>query len=190
MDNAGRFGQSSIPKRLTFNVRIDKMNKRTTAIAIFALLCVACVAHALWYYPQLPEQVAHHFGATGEPDAWGHKTHFLIVYLVTVGVMAATFLGAGLLMPKIPNYAINLPNKDYWLAPKRRQQTLDYMLPQLLWMGSLTMILLLNVFHQSFQVHLGNATELNNIGITMGAYLTLTTVWCIAIYKKFKKIES
>ncbi|MBT4139331.1 MAG: hypothetical protein HOE48_15530 [Candidatus Latescibacteria bacterium] len=34
------------------------MNKRTTAITVFVILCVVCVAHALYYYPHLPEQVA------------------------------------------------------------------------------------------------------------------------------------
>jgi uncharacterized membrane protein len=166
------------------------MNKRTIAIIVFVIISLACVAHALWYYPRLPEQVAHHFGATGEPDAWGHKTQFLVVYLVTVGVMVATFLGLGLALPKIPNSAINLPNKDYWLAPERRQQTLDYMLPWFLWLGSLTMLLLLDIFHQSFQVHLGNATKLNHFWITMGAYLAITTAWCIGIYRRFSKRES
>ena len=109
------------------------MNSRTFPIALFLLLCVACLAHGLYYYPRLPAEVAHQFGASGQPDAWGSKEHFLVVYLVTVAVMAATFLGLGLAMPKIPNSAINLPNKEYWLAPERRRQTLDYMLPRLLW---------------------------------------------------------
>lgn len=173
-----------------YNVRIEEMNRRATAIIVFVLLCLACVAHVLWYYPRLPEQVAHHFGASGRPDAWGHKSQFLVVCLVTAGVMMATFLGLGLAMQKIPNSLINLPNKDYWLAPVRRQQTLDYMFPQLLWLGSLTMLLLLDMFHQSFMVHLGKATKLNHFWITMGIYLILTTVWCIAIYKRFNKKES
>ncbi len=161
------------------------MNKRTTVIMVFVLLCVICIAHALWYYPRLPEQVAHHFDTTGKPDAWGHKIQFLIVYLATIGIMALAFLGLGLLMPKIPDSAINLPNKNYWLAPERRQKTLNYMLPLFLWMGSFTMILLLDIFHQSFQVHLGNAAKLDHFWISIGAYLAITTAWCVIVYKKF-----
>jgi len=166
------------------------MNRRTSAITVFVLLCIACLVHALYYYPRLPEQVAHHFGGSGQPDAWGGKMHFLIVYLATVAVMAISFLGVGLALPKIPNSAINLPNKDYWLAPERRQQTLDYMLPPFLWLGSLTMLLLLDIFHQSFRVHLGKATSLDHFWISMGVYLVVTTVWGIAIYKKFSKKDS
>ena len=118
------------------------MNKRSSAIAVFVILCVICLAHAFYYYPRLPDQVAHHFGASGRPDAFGSKMHFLILYIVTIAITAAMFLGFGLALPKIPNSLINLPNKDYWLAPERRRQTLDYILPQMLWFGSLTLMLL------------------------------------------------
>jgi len=67
-------------------VRIEIMNKYTTAIAVFVILRLACVTHGLWYYHRLPEQVAHHFGASGQPDAWGHKAQFLVVCLGTVGI--------------------------------------------------------------------------------------------------------
>lgn len=157
---------------------------------VFLLLCVACVIQALHYYPRLPAEVAHHFGVSGQPDAWGSKLHFLIIYLVTVAVMAATFLGFGLAMPKMPNARINLPNKDYWLAPERRQQTLDYMLPRFLWLGSITMLLLFDVFQQSFQVHLGKATKLDHVLLSLGSYVAVITVWCIVINTKFRKGES
>lgn len=163
------------------------MNRRTIAITVFVLLTIACVAHALWYYPRLPEQVAHHFDASGQPDAWGSKLDFLISYLVTIGVTAVTFLGIGLLMPKLPDRAINLPNKNYWLAPEQRRQTMDSMLAALLWFGSLTMLLLLGIFHQSFQVHLGRATRLNHVWDAMGGYMVLATVWCVALFRRFGK---
>ncbi len=166
------------------------MNNRTSAIIVFVILCVTCVAHTLYYYPLLPEKVATHFGPSGRPDAWGSKMQFIVVYLVAVGVMAAIFLGLGLALTKIPNALINLPNKDYWLAPERRRETSDYMLPWFLWLGSLTMILLLDIAHQSFQVHLGKATRLGHFWITLGGYLILSTMWCVAIYRKFSKKES
>ena len=163
------------------------MNKKTSAIVVFVLLCAACVAHAFYYYPRLPIEVARHFGASGRPDAWDSKKVPLIVYLSTVAIMGVTFLGIGLAMPKLPNSIINLPNADYWLAPERRQRTLDYMLCRFLWLGSITMILLFYVFHQMFRVQLGKAAKLNHIWLSMGAYMAVVAVWCIAIYLKFRK---
>lgn len=166
------------------------MSKKATAIAVFVLLSVACIVHALWYYPRLPEQVAIHFGASGKPDAWVDKTQFLVFYLITIGIMVAVFLGFGLAMSKIPNWAINIPNKNYWLAPERRRRTLEYMLSPYLWFGSFTMMLLLYIFHQSFQVNLGNAIKLSHAGIATGIYVVLTLVWCVVIYRRFSKKES
>ncbi len=163
------------------------MNKKTSAMAVFVFLCVVCIAHALYYYPHLPPQVARHFGVSGEPDAWGSKAQFLIVYLSVVAVLAVTFVGSCLAMPKMPNSIINLPNKDYWLAPERRQETLDYILPRFLWFGSATLLLLFDVSQQSFQVHLGRATKLTHIWFSLAAYLLFTTAWCVALVLKFSK---
>ena len=163
------------------------MNKRTSATIVFVILCAACVAHALYYYPLLPEKVATHFGPSGRPDAWGGKMQFFIVYLVTVGVMAAIFLGLGLFLTKFPDDAFTLPNKDYWLAPERRRETLAYIFSCSLWLGSLTIVLLFDLAHQSFQVHLGKATRLDHFWISMGIYLTIVTMWCIATYRKVNK---
>jgi uncharacterized membrane protein len=170
--------------------RNAEMNRKTTAIVLFTILCLACLTHAIYYYPLLPDQVAHHFGPSGKPDAWGSKTNFLIGYLATVAVIAAIFLGSCLIMPKIPDQMINLPNKDYWLAPDRRRQTLNYIQSALLWFGSLTMLLMLDIFHQSFQVNLGKATTLNHIWISLGIYSILSTIWCIAFIRKFYKKDS
>ena len=166
------------------------MRNKTLAILVFVLLCAVCIVHAFYYYPRLPEQVARHFGPSGQPDAWGSKLEFLIVYLSTVGVMAATFLILGMAIPRIPNWAINLPNKDYWLAPERRKKTLDHILPQLFWFGSITMIFLLDIFHQAFQVQLGKTKTLGHVWITMGFYLLAAAVWCVVTYRKFSKKSS
>lgn len=165
------------------------MNKRTAAIGVFVILCSVCVVHALYYYPRLPEQVARHFNASGQPGAKGNKMQFLVVYLATVGIMAAVFLGFGFLLPKVSNSAFNLPNKDYWLAPERRQQTLDSVLSSVFWLGSMTMLLLLDIFHQSVLVHLGKTATLGHFWISLSIYLAITVWVCIAINRKFNKRE-
>jgi len=177
-------------RHLNTDIVIMNMNNQKTAIGVFVLLYIACVVHALCYYPFLPAQVAHHFGASGQPDAWGSKMQFLIMHVVTISFMAAIFLGCGIVLTKIPNSMINLPNKDYWLASERREQSLVYIQTRLLWLGSFLMMFLLDLAHQSFQVHLGTATKLNHAWFSVTLFLTFSAVWCVAIYMKFRKIES
>jgi uncharacterized membrane protein len=165
------------------------MNNQKTAMGVFVLLYIVCVVHALCYYPCLPEQVAQHFGASGQPDAWGSKRQFLIMHLVTISFEAAIILVCGLALKKIPNSLISLPHKEYWLAPERREQTFIFMQARLLWFGSCFMIFFLDLAHQSFQVHLGAATKLNHVWFSLAMLLALSTVWCVSIYAKFRKTE-
>ena len=109
------------------------------------------------------------------------------VTIVVLAVMVATFLGLGLAMGRIPDSMINLPNKDYWLAPERRQQSLDTIQSYLLWMGSLTIIFLTDVFHQSYQVGLGKATRLGHFWIGLAVYLALTAAWCAGLFMAFRR---
>jgi len=156
-----------------------------TAAIVLLVLCAVCVGHALHYYPQLPERIASHFGSSGEPDGWSSKTEFITVYLGTAGFTVALFLGAGLLMKKVPDKAINMPRKDYWLAPERREQTLADVSARLTWLASLTVLLLIDTFHQTIMVNLGQADTLTHPWLSLGLYAALFIVWIITMLKKY-----
>ena len=160
---------------------------RKISLIVFIILLVLCIAHAAYYYPLLPDRVASHFGASGRPDAWSDKGSFVNIYLSVVAFIAVLFLGIGLLLRKIPTFLINLLNKDYWLSPERRQETIDVLSRQFLWFGSATLLLLLDIFHQSFRVHLGKAQALDHPWISIVAYVVFTTLWSIGLIVKFAR---
>ena len=135
---------------------------RHISLLVFIILLALCIAQAVYYYPLLPDRVASHFGASGQPDAWSGKETFVKIYLVVAAFMAVLFPGIGLMLRKAPASLINLPNKDYWLSPERSQETVDVLSRQFLWFGSGTLLLLLDIFHQSFKVHLGKAQALEH----------------------------
>lgn len=145
------------------------------------------VAHALYYHGQLPETVASHFNAAGEANGWSSRTTFTALYLATTGIMALCFLGPIWLMPKIPDSMINMPHKDYWLAPERRDETFQILNEYLLWLASATMLFLIDAFHQTIQVNLGESKTLGHFWWGLGAYVGLTTVWCALFYRQFMR---
>jgi uncharacterized membrane protein len=170
----------------------DKDSKEQTAmrrmpLIVFLVLCALCVAQALYYYPQLPDKVASHFGASGQPDSWSTRNFFVAFYLMAVGFTASMFLAIHFGMSKMPASLINLPNKDYWLSPERRQQTSGFMSRQLLWFGCATLLLLLDIFYQSFQVHLGRAEGLSHPMLSLGLYIGFSVVWSIGLMIKFSR---
>jgi len=154
---------------------------------VFIALVVLCLAHAAYYYPLLPERVASHFGATGQPDGWTGKASFLEAYLTIAAVNAVLFSLAGYLLSRVPDKLISLPNRDYWLSPERRQRTFDFLSRWFLWFGSATLLMLMDGFHQTFRVNIGKAAALEHPLTSLVVYLLFTAVWTIGMIAKFMK---
>ncbi len=154
---------------------------------LFVLLCVACVFHALHYLPLLPERSATHFGISGAPDSWGGKSELVITYFGSVALMAAVFLAVPLAMHRLPDAMINLPNRSYWLAQERREETLEWLSGSMILLGCITLVLMLDIFHQVFMVNLGVATRLAHPGLSMCAYSAVIVIWCAALLARFRR---
>jgi hypothetical protein len=137
---------------------------------------------------KLPLRVASHFGTSGRPDAWSCKESFVNIYLIVVAFIALLFPGIGLILRKIPVSLINLPNKDYWLSTERKEETIAVLSRQFLWFGSATLLLLLDIFHQSVRVHLGKTQTLEHPVASIVVYVVFTTFWSIALIVKFMRM--
>lgn len=75
----------------------------------------------------LPAVVASHFVAGGAADGFmPHDAYVTLMLAVTVGLplLLAALTG---LTRFLPPERINLPHRDYWLAPEREAQTLAYL---------------------------------------------------------------
>ena len=91
----------------------------------FAMICVA-IAQCIRDFPLLPDRIASHFNAAGMPNGWMTKTQFLWTYaLVLLPALAVEFWVSRQIATK-PDAKLNLPNKEYWLAPERRAETFAY----------------------------------------------------------------
>jgi uncharacterized membrane protein len=163
------------------------MLMRKISLLVFIILLALCIAHAVYYYPLLPDRVASHFGASGQPDAWSDKETFMKIYLAVVAVLAILFPGIGFVLRKTPSSLINLPNKDYWLSSERSQETINVLSRQFLWFGSATLLLLLDIFHQSFKVHLGEVEALEHPVASIVAYVVFSMLWSVGLIIKFMR---
>lgn len=164
------------------------MTMRRISLFVFLVLCAMCIVHDLYYYPQLPDWVACRFGASGRPNDWSSKLSLIRVYLLVVILCAVTFLGVGYAMSRIPISWFRLPNKDYWLAPQRRQETVDSLFNNLLWFGSATLAFVFYYFHQIIRVNLGKTEALEHTWLIIGAYSIIMIAWSIVEVLKYDKI--
>lgn len=100
------------------------MKGASIAFLLLVALVVLQIAH---YYPRVPDPMASHFVLDGSPNGWSSRVSFFAIYLATLLLPAGIlFLLAGLLK-RMPDRAISLPNREYWLSNDRRDETLGYL---------------------------------------------------------------
>lgn len=152
---------------------------RSSRILILLLIALA-ILQVTHYSPLLPERVASHFDGAGQADGWSSKSEFLITNLVLVAGIGLLFLGIAALLDKVPNAWINLPNKDYWLAPDRRAATLDVIQRQMEWLGAATVVLLLGITQLTIEANLTGRPALGEVfWVLFGGYMLFMAVWLV-----------
>lgn len=163
------------------------MRVKSTAFLVFVVLCGVAVYQVAHYYPLLPERVASHFGAGGEADGWSTKRDFAIFYALILVILAGSFLGSVLLVRYLPPSLINLPNKDYWLAPERKEETLRVVADTLFRMGNVTLVFLLYVMQITIRANLNPPAALGSgIWGALGVYLVVLTAMTIGLVRRFR----
>jgi serine/threonine-protein kinase len=91
--------------------------------ALLILLMTFFCGSLMFSADNLPEVVAVHFDISGQADAWAERGVSLLVLLVA-GVGIPLFVGALFIVLRfLPPYLLELPNRDFWLAPARRAWT-------------------------------------------------------------------
>lgn len=109
------------------------MTRLAPAMLIVALVVAAVVIGST--ASTLPGSVASHYGVNGQPNgAMARSVYVAVMIAVAVGLpMLIVALTAWL--PRIAPGAMNIPNRDYWLAPERRASTFAYLTAHACWMG-------------------------------------------------------
>ena len=153
----------------------------SSARTLFLALIAANLTQMVWYYPRLPARVAAHFDAAGQVNAFMPKDAFFAVQLVVLGILSFAFLVIpALILPalvvRLPPGMINLPNKEYWLAPERKARTAQTLQSFLVGFGNVMLLFLLLVFREAMQASLLPYPHLSN---RIWVLLVLLVAWCI-----------
>lgn len=130
------------------------MNGTRLPKIVYFLMLAMGVLQWMHAYPQLPERMASHFDAYGRPNGWQPKETFFLVMGVVIFMTGAI----GFLIPRAiaaaPAGLINLPRKDYWLAPERREETLSFLRAHMEWLACGLLFVLLYATSQAINANL------------------------------------
>jgi uncharacterized membrane protein len=85
----------------------------------------------------LPNTVATHFDAAGQPNGWMPRQGAVLVMGLTGLGLPLLLVGSAWLVRVLPARMINLPHRQYWLASERRFETFQWLRWFLLWVSCL-----------------------------------------------------
>lgn len=113
---------------------------------VFLVLVLASLGQALWQHGHLPEKVASHFDGAGKPNGWMARGTHTALHVATVLFVAALFQGLVMLNARLPKEYINIPRRDFWLAPERAAATHAWLADMLLALGCALVVFFMAVF--------------------------------------------
>ena len=150
----------------------------TSARVAFATLLGIIVLQALVYYPKLPAQLASHFDAAGRPNGWSSKPAYFALQTFIVLVLALCFGALPGWLERAPARLVNLPNKDYWLAPERRATTMAHVSSALTWFGcaALAFVVVVNGLVIDFNLGYERVLHANAIWALLGGIAACTVI--------------
>jgi serine/threonine-protein kinase len=159
---------------------------RTSLIALAVLYFLFGILLAMASF-QLPPNVASHFGFSGEANGWMGRTMYL-VFMALFGMIFPMIPPlAGLLMGRVPTSVINLPNKEYWLAPERRAGTMAFLISQLLRLAVLELGLVIVLHQLVVDANRQQPPRMSNVvwGV-LAVFLVFMAAWIWSLIRHFK----
>lgn len=152
---------------------------------LFFVLCSAIYIGCLGYdYSFLPERVPSHFDWRGHPNGWMSRAS-LTLFMGTVSLVLPIFVLA--IAAWAPDRFKNLPNRAYWLAPERRDETRTWLLLSCFWFCSFFILFNTAVYYLIVQAALHHS-NLNALALwsCVSLFLGATLIWLLFLKARFK----
>lgn len=164
------------------------MNPRLSNLAL-PLLLVVIAAFVGLTAAALPEVVASHFGAGGAADGFMPRGTYIVLLLVLM-------LGVPLLLALLPAAVagrdgknLNIPLREYWLAPERREHTLAFIRMHGTCFAAAVALFMVYVHWLVLQANLLQPPRLSTSGFTAGlvVFFAFLAVWLAILYARFRR---
>ena len=133
---------------------------------LFAVLAAGAAIYFSSYYAELPEVVASHFNAQGVPNRWLTKSAFFAVFVGANVLAVLVGFGIPRIISLMPPELINLPKKQYWLAPEHLAETHAFLNSYFAWFGCAVFLIMILTFDYAIQsnLHPDNRPDISRCG--------------------------
>ncbi len=158
--------------------------------AALLVLVVVAVAQVAYYYAKLPDPMAAHFGFDGFPDGWSSRVVFFAIDVGALILSVGALFALACFLSRLPDRAINLPNRDYWLSGHRRAESLGFVQRQIGWCAVGVLLFMLLGTQLVIEANLSGAGRLESgrLGWLAGMFVFFVALVPARIYLRMSKI--
>ena len=137
-------------------------------------------------YARLPARVASHFNANGVANGWMSRDGY-VWFMVGVGTLVSlTMLTAFGSVRYLPSALVNIPRRDYWLAPERRDATARTLMRSGLLMVGLTSLFFLAIHLLIVAANQSQPPKFSSAAwAVLAAFLLTTGALTLQLYRRF-----
>ena len=157
----------------------------------YLVLLFASLAMFVYYYPQMPPRMASHFAADGHPNGWMPREPFFVLTLVITFLSGLVGFVAPRQIATRPDARINLPNRDYWLAPERRAQTFQYFAAMMAWFSCGLLFVLISGTFLAIRANLASGGRFDSGAMVavLIAFLLFLMLWMLRFIRHFQRVD-
>ncbi len=159
---------------------------------LLGLACGLFLASLVYAADRLPERVATHFDFRGRPNGWMSRPGDLLLIAALGFGVPLLLVGSCVAWRYLPASLVNLPHREYWLAPERRGQTAAYLVRHSLWLACLA-VLFITCIH--LLVVFANCQPVPQLSIpwflvSLGCFLAGVGGWIFSLYRRFGAVAT
>lgn len=164
--------------------------QRGSARTVFLIL-VACAALFVWVTSlALPEVAASHFGGSGTANGFMSRAYYVRFMLLFVVVLPLVLVFVPSVSLNNPKAGIRLPNKEYWLAPERQVETVEFLRQHMARFGSMLVVFLCYIHWLVVRANTVSPPSMPAswaIG-GIGVFVACALVWSSALFRRFRNV--
>jgi uncharacterized membrane protein len=108
------------------------------SLYVFSALLVACAILAVTSSANLPDNVAVHFNAKNDADAWVSRDQYRVLILLALIGLPVFLVWVMAWLPRLTGGKGQIPDHEYWFASERRVATEQFLFAHACWLGAIT----------------------------------------------------
>jgi len=164
--------------------------QQVSSSTLFLILSACAAIFICLTSLDLSDVVGSHFTATGTANGFMPRAAYVHLMLASgVGLPLLMVLFQNLLLSRV-NLRLNLPNREYWLAPARRAQTIEFLRQHFARFGSMLVVFLCYVHWLVVRANASFPPRLSSFWFIAGliAFLVATLVWSKRLFDRFRVV--